>query len=147
MKMREDSRSRFWRWQMLLAAGIALFPLYGRLAPKLFAGRGGCFLHDWLSVYCPLCGGTRAVSALLRLDIAQAFRLNAFVVLLIALAIGLDIWAFVRLRRGRERLLPLPNWSWIVVLVLAILFAILRNYLMIAHGIDPTGDLGRIWNG
>ena len=145
--MRGDSRSRFWRWQMILAGAVALFPLYGWLAPKLLEGRGGCFLHDWLSVYCPFCGGTRAVSALLHLNFAEAFRLNALVVLLIALAIILDVWAFVRLRRGCEQLLPLPSWSWILLLALTLLFAVLRNYLMIAHGIDPTGDLGHIWNG
>ena len=145
--MKQDSRNRFWRWQMILAGAVALFPLYGWLASRILAGRGGCFLHDWLSIYCPFCGGTRAVSSLLHLNVLQAFRLNAFVVLLIALAIALDIWAFVRLCRGREKLLGLPSWSWLVVLVLAILFAILRNYLMIAHGIDPTGDLGRVWNG
>lgn len=145
--MRGDSRSRFWRWQAILAGVVALFPLYGWLAPKLLDGRGGCFLHDWLSIYCPFCGGTRAVSALLRFDLVGAWRLNAWVVVLITLAIVLDVWALMRLRSGHERLLPLPNWSWIVLLILTLLFAVLRNYLMIAHGVDPTGDLGHIWNG
>ena len=145
--MNRESRKRFWRWQAVIATLVVLFPFYGWLAPKLLEGRGGCFLHDWLSIYCPFCGGTRAVSALLHLHVLEAFRFNAFVLLLIALGMVLDVWAFVRLCCGHERLLPLPNWSWIVLLVLAILFAVLRNYLMIVHGIDPTGDLGRIWHG
>ena len=130
-----------------LLAAILLFPLYRSVAQRISALFTGCLLHDRLFLYCPLCGGTRAVSSLLRLEIAEAFSYNAFVVLLVIVAIGLDVWAFVRLVRGHTNLLPLPGWIWIVFAVLLILYGVLRNYLMIARGVDPVGDLGVFWNG
>ncbi len=132
---------------MILGVSIALFPVYRWILSLVNEDKLGCFLHDRLFIYCPLCGGTRAVESLLRLDFVGAFRANAVVVILILLLIALEIVALVRLLRGHERLLPLPRWSWIVLLVLLLGFAVLRNWLMIARGIDPTGDLGQVWNG
>lgn len=124
---------------------ILLFPLYRLIASWMPSVLTGCLIHDRFFLYCPLCGGTRAVSAILRLDLAAAFANNAFVVLLFFFALALDAWALIRLLRGRTNLLPLPNWVWIVLLAVMLLYAVLRNYLMIEHGIDPVGDLGPIW--
>ena len=129
-----------------LLAAMLVFPLYRAVAKSVSSVVMGCLIHDRLFLYCPLCGGTRAVSALLRLEIAEAFSYNAFVVLLVFFALVLDVWAFVRLWRGHSNLVPLAGWVWIVLAVLLILYGVLRNYLMIAHGIDPVGDLGIFWN-
>ena len=145
--MNRDSRKRFLRWQILLVSAIALFPVYRWAITLVDEDRLGCILHDWLGIYCPFCGGTRAVGALLRFDFVGAFRANAMVVILAAILIVLEIVALVRLLCGHARLLPLPQWSWIVLLVLIFGFAVVRNWLMIAYGVDPTGDLGWIWNG
>lgn len=124
---------------------ILLFPLYRLIASWMPASLTGCLIHDRFFLYCPLCGGTRAVSAILRLDFAAAFANNAFVVLLFFFALALDVWALIRLLRGHTNLLPLPSWVWIVLVVVMLSYAVLRNYLMISHGIDPVGDLGPIW--
>lgn len=130
----------------ILLAAILAFPIYRIVAKKISSVFMGCLLHDRFFLYCPLCGGTRAVSALLRLELADAFSYNAFVVLLVVFALVLDIWAFVRLLHGHSNLLPLPGWIWIVLAVLLTLYGVLRNYLMIAHGMDPLGDLVTFWN-
>lgn len=129
-----------------LLAALACFPLYRRLADLLPRVWIKCFLHDRLFLYCPFCGGTRAVEALLRFDFATALKANPFAVLLLAVALVLDVIALIRLLGKKERLLPLPKWTWIVLLAAALLYAVLRNWLMIAHGIDPIGDLGAFWN-
>ena len=130
----------------ILLAVLLAFPVYRAVAQRLSSVFMGCLIHDRFFLYCPLCGGTRAVSALLRFELAEAFSYNAFVVLLVFFAIALDVWAFVRLLRGHANLLPIPGWGWIVLVVLMILYGVLRNYLMIAHGIDPVGDLVAFWN-
>ena len=130
----------------ILLAAILAFPIYRAVAQRISTVFMGCLIHDRFFLYCPLCGGTRAVSSLLRMEIAEAFSYNAFVVLLVIFALCLDVWAFVRLVRGHTTLVPLPGWVWIVFAVLLILYGVLRNYLMIAHGIDPVGDLGIFWN-
>lgn len=129
-----------------LAAALLLFPLYRALTDHMTALFSGCFLHDHLYLYCPACGGTRALAALLRLDVVSALRFNPFLVLVAVLAVAFDVWALVRLLRGKKELLPLPGWFWIVSVVLMIVYAVLRNYLMIVHGYDPTGDLVNFWH-
>ncbi|MBQ3014183.1 MAG: DUF2752 domain-containing protein, partial [Clostridia bacterium] len=61
--------------------GALLMPLYMKVSSYLDGILGGCLMHR-LFIYCPLCGGTRAVAALLRLDFVAALKYNAFVVLM-----------------------------------------------------------------
>ena len=139
-----------WTWYLILHASLLLlallFPLYRSLADALTRYIPGCMLHDLCFLYCPLCGGTRAVAALLQLHFLEAMRYNAFVAISLIALLIMDAVALHRLIRNRERILPLPSWSWIPFVALLVGYAILRNYLMIAHGYDPTGDLGFIWN-
>ena len=129
----------------LLAVAL-LLPLYRSFAQSLSSvWFGGCLLHDLLFLYCPLCGGTRALEALLQLDSVTAFVCNPLAVVLILLALLLDVWALIRLLRGHSDLLPIPQWAWKILVAVLVLYGILRNYLMIAHGVDPLGDLGAFW--
>lgn len=129
-----------------LLAVILLFPLYTWLMERLPAYFRGCFLHDRLFLYCPMCGGTRAIEELLHFRLIRALSCNPYVMGSLFLLIGFDIAAFVRLGRGRERIYEIPSWLWIVMAVCLVIWGILRNYLMIAHGYDPLGDLGDFWS-
>lgn len=127
---------------LVIAAALPLFWSLTQSLPGIFTD---CIMLRWMLLYCPLCGGTRAVMALLRLDLVAAFSYNAFVTVMAFVLIGLDVVAWVRYFQKKEVLLRLPGWCWIAATVVMILYWILRNYLVIAHGIDPTGDLGSIW--
>jgi hypothetical protein len=123
----------------------ALFmPLYIKVANWLGGVFGGCLMHRFF-IYCPLCGGTRAVAQLTRFHFVEAWNYNALVVILCAVVLGLDVWAWVRYFQKKEPLIILPQWSWITACVLLVVYFILRNVLMIFFGIDPTGDLGYFW--
>lgn len=87
------------------------------------------------------------MDALLHLDVVAALRFNPLVVVLVALAIAFDTVALIRLLKGETRLWIFPDWGWIVLIALMIAYTVLRNYLMIAHGYDPVGDLGAFWQG
>ncbi len=131
---------------MILLCGILLFPFYRFISGTVQSLFTGCFLHDFFFLYCPVCGGTRAVSALFRLDIVGALSYNAFVTALLLYLLVIDIFAWVRYFQRKSRLFCIPRRVWIVWLVSFVLFFLLRNYLMIWHGIDFTGDLGDFWN-
>ena len=122
-----------------------LLPLYMKVASWLSGIFGGCLMHRFF-IYCPLCGGTRAVAALIRLDPVAAWNYNAFVVILAVIALGLDVWAWVRYFQKKEPLIILPKWSWIAFCMVLVAYFILRNALMIFFGIDPTGDLVYFWD-
>lgn len=145
MKKTQLRRRAFLFFHAAALCLIPLFFLYRHVVSSLPAGMSGCVLHDYLFLYCPLCGGTRAVEALLCLDLPLALRYNAFVVCALLSFLVLDVIAWVRFFRRRTPLFSVRGWVWIVGAVALLLFWLLRNYLMIAHGIDPTGDLGRIW--
>ena len=138
---------RFAGVHLVLAACAALFPLYRYLVGLLPRNMTGCILHDWFFLYCPLCGGTRAVSALLRLRFAAALHANAYVVLLAGVALAHYILAWVRLLRGEQKLFRFLAWEWIAVGVLLVVWGVVRNLLMVYVGYDPLGDLGVFWNG
>jgi hypothetical protein len=146
VRINQTCAKRYLYAHLGVLALLLLFPLYRLLTDRLPSFLIKCFLHDRLFLYCPFCGGTRAVEALLHLDFSEALSANPLAVVSIGAALVLDLVALIRLLRGRERLLPLPRAWWILPLVLAIGYAILRNWFMIAHGYDPLGDLGAFWH-
>lgn len=148
MKNRIDRKAakRFALFHLLALACAALFPLYRHLVGLLPQNMTGCILHDWLFLYCPLCGGTRAVTMLLRLNFAAAFRANAYVTLLAVAALVHYIVAWVRLLRGGTALFRFLAWEWIAAGVLLLVYGVLRNLLMVRFGCDPLGDLGSFWD-
>ena len=125
--------------------GALILPLYMKVASWLNGIFGGCIMHRFF-IYCPMCGGTRAVAALVRFDFLAAWNYNAFVVLLAFVVFALDVWALVRYAQKKEPLIVLPKWIWIAFVVALVAFFILRNVLMIFFGIDPTGDLVYFWD-
>ena len=135
----------FWALHGTALLCLLLLPLYMRLTSYLGGIFGDCLMHRFF-IYCPLCGGTRAVAALAHLDFVSAWNYNAYVVVLGFVALGVDAWAWVRYFQKKEPLIILPKWAWIVFCASLVFYLILRNVLMIFFGIDPTGDLGYFWD-
>ena len=133
---------------VLAAMAVALFPTY-RLVSSILPSflMGGCFLHDYLRLYCPLCGGTRAVDAILHWQWGEALRCNAPVVLFLPVLAALYLSMWIRLFRGEERLLRIPRWVLISTIAVLVCFGLLRNLLLVGFGIDPLGDLLPFWQG
>lgn len=97
MKIHPKRRAavRFLLFHLLAAVAVGLFPLYRYAVGLLPRNMTGCILHDWCLLYCPLCGGTRAVSALFRFRFAEAFAANAYVTLLAAVVLVHVVVAWV----------------------------------------------------
>ena len=139
-------RMRFVAFHGIIVLLLCLIPLYRWIYDSLPDWLVGCFLHDRLFLYCPVCGGTRAVLALLRLDVVAALRYNAYVTLLCVLFVVGDAWAWIRFFQKKEPTVRVGGRVWIALSVLLVGYFLVRNYLMVAHGIDPTGDLVAFWN-
>jgi hypothetical protein len=79
-------------------------------------------------LWCPFCGGTRALDALVAGDLGAALGLNLLVVLAVPVVVA--EWARWTAGRARGRPTSLMNVSTRVlaaVTVLAVLYAVLRN--------------------
>lgn len=87
----------------------------------------GCHLYNYTGLYCPACGGTRAMTALLNGDITGALRFNLLIVLL-PLFVYPGLILIKMVLKGDSvkylRISPVILWG---LPVLVLLFGLLRN--------------------
>lgn len=117
-----------WWWTLPLTAvavlGIFLLRTYDpNAAENPFLP---CFFKKMTGLYCPGCGLTRALHALVHFDLLRAIRMNALFILS-APIFGLLVWRFYRPLPATVEFFvkPFANpWPWVCVVPL---FAVLRN--------------------
>jgi len=121
-------RTQAWWWGLPLAV-LALVGIYMlRMYDPNLAGNPflPCLFHQMTGLYCPGCGLTRAMHALVHFDLQRAIRMNAFFILS-APIFGLLLLRMYRpLPKAMEACVkPLSNpWLWVIAIPL---FGILRN--------------------
>ena len=120
-----------------LVLGAALFPVY-RAFTSAFPMP--CGMVRYLHLYCPACGGTRALEAFLSFDVLRSLYCNPIVVLgALYLAVS-EIDMIRHLIRGKERPSILRPSVILTVLGAWLAFFVLRNALLLC-GIDMLGDI------
>lgn len=104
-------------------------------------GNMPCFFKEVTHLYCPGCGGTRSVIALLHLDIKRAFLCNPTVVYVAIMflwcMLGTVIW---KLTGKKIKAMQPQLWMLILGVVLFFGFAIIRNIMVYKFGYDYLGD-------
>jgi hypothetical protein len=106
-----------------LAAAILL-----RFPPGQYSFYPQCPVYRYLHLQCPGCGTTRALVALLRGNISEAFRLNALTMLLMLPATTYAALCYRRFLQRKPFHLPQPPHAALYAsLATAVLFAIVRN--------------------
>jgi len=135
------------RWLIFITVNLLPFltaSIYFILKSKVEAfGRSiaVCMMHDFFHLYCPACGGTRAVKAILSFDFLTALKCNPAVLLAFIYFVYYDIRAFLNIIRKKERVIEhIRPFVPISLLVVFIGFGILRNVLLVYFNIDFIGD-------
>ena len=124
---------------LVLSLGILLY----YIAVRAMNLRLPCFFALITHLYCPGCGCTRALGALLRLDVAASLAYNPTALLVIGLIVYYEI-AFLLAARGKtQRVSTAPLFVGCAVFVG---YAVFRNILLVRFGIDPLGDLLMFWS-
>ncbi|HUC84572.1 MAG TPA: DUF2752 domain-containing protein [Candidatus Acidoferrales bacterium] len=108
-----------------VAAGIAAFVYC--FNPSVHQFYPVCQFHRLTGLYCPGCGGTRALYALLHGDWTAAFRDNALLVAGLPLAAARLAWFALNRWRGRLNGDFLPAKFLFPLLIVIGLFGVLRN--------------------
>ena len=139
-------RKSFWVFHLtalvLCVLWIGLFFLFSRLrAAELPVVT--CPLHDIFKIYCPLCGGSRAILSLLRFDFATAFRVNPAVLLSLPVLLFYYVKSLTVFVRGGCFSFRVPRKWTVALLILFAAFFLLRNVLLIGFHYDPAGDFIR----
>jgi len=87
----------------LILGALAVFPPLQKESLKI----PGCFFHKMTGLPCPLCGGTRAASALLHGDITRALALNPLSLFAVAALFATAGFLAWEAWRGR----PATDWA------------------------------------
>lgn len=99
-----------------------------RFPPGQYGFYPKCPVYEMFHVECPGCGTMRALAALLRGHVAEAFRLNALTVSMLPLTIGYAGVCYRRyLRRETFRWPQVSAAGVYAVLAVALGFAVFRN--------------------
>jgi len=107
-------------------AGAAV--LY-RFPPQEYSFYPRCPFFALTHHYCPGCGTTRALAALLHGNVAQALHFNAAITLLAPLVLYyLLVFYWVAQRENRWASPSVPDWTWKPVLACLLLFGLLRIF-------------------
>lgn len=103
-----------------------------------------CSFKEQYGLYCPGCGGMRALDELLQFDFIESFLYNPLVILLIVYAIVVVV-SFVMFFISEDKLkqIKVILISSISALIAIGLVFVIRNYLFVYKGIDSLGDLSR----
>src|SRR5262245_32004982 len=105
-------------WSLLLSSLVMLALVIGVAVlywfnPAHYGFYPRCALHETTGLLCPGCGSLRALHQLLHGNVAEAFRLNALLVLSLPLCAWLG--GLVAIRKFQQRQLDLairPFWMW-----------------------------------
>src|SRR5467141_3420786 len=108
-------------------AGAAI--LY-RFPPERYDFYPLCPVFRYLHVYCPGCGATRALAALLHARVAEALHYNALAVLLVPVLLAYFAVAYWKARRDEVFTWPrVPVMGLTTLLVMSAAFGVLRNFM------------------
>lgn len=89
-----------------------------------------CLIYQITGFQCAGCGLTRALAAVVRLDLSAAFAYNPIWPLYAVYFLWIGIaGAVTYIRRGIADSLPGKTWVHIVILSAVLAFGVLRNFL------------------
>ncbi|MBQ3140127.1 MAG: DUF2752 domain-containing protein [Ruminococcus sp.] len=90
---------------------------------------GICLFYTVTGIYCPGCGNTRSVRAMLNGDFLLAFRNNASLPFIAVLLLCLYIELLADIFGKKIKILPRKPWIWFTVLGLFGVYFIVRNFI------------------
>lgn len=89
-----------------------------------------CMLYKITGIYCPGCGGTRAVAELMKGNLLLSIRQNALVVVILVILFSLYIELFLKIVFGCRYKSPILNLKFLYcILIIFILYSVLRNFI------------------
>ena len=118
-----------------LVGPAATAAVVGAVVVRLHATRGIdvapiplCPLHSLTGLWCPFCGGLRAVAALSHGDLPAALSFNLPVtVLLPVIALSWVLWARAAWQRRDVAAPSLSNRGWLALGAVLLVFTVWRN--------------------
>ena len=128
---------------VIIGNALAILGLIAFLIASKLSIEAGlkCSMVENLHIYCPGCGGTRSVYALLHLDIISSIRYNIVVPFGIFVFLFYDIRAIISVVKKEENLFEKQKFILVYVFIgILLINFVVRNILLWGFGIDLIGD-------
>lgn len=104
---------------------ISVFLIYYILNKK-FGFSIPCIFYKITGLYCPGCGITRLLFALVNLEFYESFKYNPWIFILIVLGLFYlicKLFIFLKFKK----IIKIPNYVYIILIIISIIFGIFRN--------------------
>ena len=89
-----------------------------------------CNFYKWTGLYCPGCGDTRAVIALMNGDILLSLRQNALIVVLLLILTAMYIELLLKVVFEKRFKSPVFNLKFLCIfLILFAVYSVVRNFI------------------
>lgn len=119
---------------------VALFAVFASIA--IHYGVYKCAFFEAFHLYCPGCGGTRALFALLRLDILSSLKYNPVLILGIIVYLFYDVRIFMAIKKGEDGYFRNCKFRLLIAYgIFIIVHFFVRDALLLGFGIDLIGDI------
>ena len=149
-----SKKERFWTnalFWILLTVGVAAvgFAIYCNVTGyRISFSNNSCAFPYYLHLYCPGCGGTRAVRFLLEGKFVQSFLAHPFVMYLFILYIQCLLMSGYSVLIKRDGVFRTRIYIWQIVMMLVIVvgFFVIRNLLLVFAGYDFLGECISHWS-
>ena len=113
----------------LLVSALFLVWFGQTIAETPLASLTECPSIKLFGIFCPFCGGTRAIGALLSFKPVCALIYNPAVTLSVVAYVYYCVTAFVAIVKNKEKVLKLDKWVLFTLLAILILNFLARNAL------------------
>ena len=118
----------------ILAVGISL--IYNLLFERGKVGR--CHFFKAFGLYCPGCGGSRSLNALLNFNPIRSFIYYPPILISSLLLLYADVYFLYSAARRREFKF---NRKFLLIIPVSILLSFVVKYILLLFGIDPLGNI------
>lgn len=121
-------------WVLLIVGGTSVLVYMNVILPNIDIP--SCMIYTILGLYCPGCGGTRAVNALLHGHFLQSLWYHPLVIYTILMFGTFMIsQTLERLKVGKIHGLKFREWHFYVALIILVVNCIAKNVLLHAFHI------------
>lgn len=123
----------------ILLIGLGLF-VGSAMLVRRFLPSYGCTLAKYAGLYCPGCGGTRSVFALLSLKPIEAFLSFPPIAVILLACVFWEVKALLRFKTGDAKHTEKMGRALLWIVVAVLLWFIIHNVLLL-FGYDYLGDI------
>ena len=100
-----------------------------------------CSFKHKFNLYCPGCGGSRSLSALLSFDIVRSFILFPALPVSVIILADLYVRAFISIIKNDEKYLKNFKFKLLIIIPFIIIVNFFVRNILLFFGIDIIGDL------